>query len=408
MTLSPSKVRKLPIQEPEVLSYPEYFHHQEDDTIDLFDLFQTLWNWKWLIILIFILGTFGSYGVTNILPKVYEASVIFSTEDELSLKRVVANPKLMMKLIQNENLVQTILTGVIQENDLNNEITPADQALTVLLEENVIFFDEEKFMDLKDIQDNSNKIILEQKNEIKKIPDFSFLTVQHPDPETAQLLANQLPNLLNQYHLISEQDFYLKERLSLEMKIVDIQTLQSKKLGEIESLKGQGTSLFSLNIRENNDAIMAQLKSRLGEKIADKALAIASNDQDKILKIKKEIFALENEVSDYDILINKAQNLRINLKGKQKIYETLINQESFLIENLQKVDQKLSELKNRRVEILSSATLPESPIKPKTRLIVALSAVVSLFVGIFLVFVIEFIKNAKSRLKENEERLSPA
>jgi LPS O-antigen subunit length determinant protein (WzzB/FepE family) len=408
MTLSPSKVRKFPIQEPEVLSYPEYFHHQEDDTIDLFDLFQTLWNWKWLIILIFILGTVGSYGVTNILPKVYEASVIFSTEDELSLKRVVANPKLMMKLIQNENLVQTILTGVIQENDLNNEITPADQALTVLLEENVIFFDEEKFMDLKDIQDNSNKIILGQKNEIKKVPDFSFLTVQHPDPETAQLLANQLPNLLNQYHLISEQDFYLKERLSLEMKIVDIQTLQSKKLGEIESLKGQGTSLFSLNNLENNDAIMAQLKSRLGEKIADKALAIASNDQDKILKIKKEIFALENEVSDYDILINKAQNLRINLKGKQKIYETLINQESFLIENLQKVDQKLSELKNRRVEILSSATLPESPIKPKTRLIVALSAVVSLFVGIFLVFVIEFIKNAKSRLKENEERLSPA
>ena len=291
MTLSPSKVRKLPIQEPDVLSYPEYFHHQEDDTIDLFDLFQTLWNWKWLIILIFILGTVGSYGVTNILPKVYEASVIFSTEDELSLKRVVANPKLMMKLIQNENLVQTILTGVIQENDLNNEITPADQALTVLLEENVIFFDEEKFMSLKDIQDNSNKIILEQKNKIKKNPDFSFLIVQHPDPETAQLLANQLPNLLNQYHLISERDFYLKERLSLEMKIVDIQTLQSKKLGEIESLKGQGTSLLSLNIRENNDAIMAQLKSRLGEKIADKALAIASNDQDKILKIKKEIFA---------------------------------------------------------------------------------------------------------------------
>jgi len=50
---------------------------------------------------------------------------------------------------------------------LNNKITPAEQALTVLLEENVIFFDEEKFMDLKDIQENSNKIILEQKNEIK-------------------------------------------------------------------------------------------------------------------------------------------------------------------------------------------------------------------------------------------------
>ena len=115
-----------------------------------------------------------------------------------------------MKLIQNENLVQTILTGVIQENDLNNKITPAEQALTVLLEENVIFFDEEKFMDFKDIQDNSNKIILEQKNELKKIPDFSFLTAQHPDPETAQLLANQLPNLLNQYILFQNKIFTLK------------------------------------------------------------------------------------------------------------------------------------------------------------------------------------------------------
>ena len=106
--------------------------------------------------------------------------------------------------------------------------------------------------------------------------------------------------------------------------------------------------------------------------------------------------------------MNQTQNLRVKFKGKQKIYETLIDQESFLIENLQKIDQKLANLKTRSVEILSSATLPSSPIKPKTRLIVALSAVVSLFVGIFLVFVIEFIKNANSRLKENEEGLSPA
>ena len=74
----------------------------------------------------------------------------------------------------------------------------------------------------------------------------------------------------------------------------------------------------------------------------------------------------------------------------------------------QQIEQKLTDLKNRRVEILSSATLPESPIKPKTRLVVALSEVVSHFVGIILVFVIEFIKNAKFRLKENEEGLSLA
>ncbi len=61
------------------------------------------------------------------------------------------------------------------------------------------------------------------------------------------------------------------------------------------------------------------------------------------------MFALGNEISDCDVLINKAQNLRVNLKGKQKIYETLVNQESFLVENLQKIDVKLTVLKNRRV-----------------------------------------------------------
>jgi len=408
MTLSPSKVRKLPIQEPEVLSYPEYFHHQEDDTIDLFDLFKTLWNWKWLIILIFILGTVGSYGVTNILPKVYEASVIFSTEDEISMKRVVANPKLMMKLIQNENLIQTVLTGVIQENDLNNEITPAEQALNILLADNVISFDEEQFKELKNTQKSSNKFILNQSIELNNLPQYSFFTVQHSDPKTAQLLANQLPTLLNQYGLNSEQEFYIRENLKYQKQIDNIQTLQAKTLLEIESLTGKGTSSISLVEGGNDINIMTQLKLRLGEKLADKALAIASNDQNSILKIEKEIIAFENEISEQDILMNQNDNLRVKFKGKQKIYETLIDQESSLIANLQKLDQKLANLKSRSVEILSSATLPSSPIKPKTRLIVALSAVVSLFVGIFLVFVIEFIKNARSRLKENEEGLSPA
>jgi len=408
MTLSPSKVRKLPIQEPEVLSYPEYFHHQEDDTIDLFDLFKTLWNWKWLIILIFILGTVGSYGVTNILPKVYEASVIFSTEDEISMKRVVANPKLMMKLIQNENLIQTVLTGVIQENDLNNEITPAEQALNILLADNVISFDEEQFKELKNTQKSSNKFILNQSIELNNLPQYSFFTVQHSDPKTAQLLANQLPTLLNQYGLNSEQEFYIRENLKYQKQIDNIQTLQAKTLLEIESLTGKGTSSISLVEGGNDINIMTQLKLRLGEKLADKALAIASNDQNSILKIEKEIIALENEISEQDILMNQNDNLRVKFKGKQKIYETLIDQESSLIANLQKLDQKLANLESRSVEILSSATLPESPIKPKTRLIVALSAVVSLFVGIFLVFVIEFIKNARSRLQENEEGLSPA
>ena len=106
--------------------------------------------------------------------------------------------------------------------------------------------------------------------------------------------------------------------------------------------------------------------------------------------------------------MNISQSLGVKLKGKQLIYEALVKEESLLIAKKQKVDQTLSDLKNRSVEMLSTASVPESPIEPKVRLIVALSAVVSLFAGIFLVFVIEFVKNARSRLKEQEAGFSPA
>ena len=106
--------------------------------------------------------------------------------------------------------------------------------------------------------------------------------------------------------------------------------------------------------------------------------------------------------------MNISESLGVKLKGKQLIYETLIEQESFLLAKRQKVEQTLANLKNRDIEMLNTAEVQKSPIEPKARLIVALSAVVSLFAGIFLVFVIEFVKNARSRLKEQEAGFSPA
>ena len=81
MTQNPSKDINKTIYVQKDMSQQNYLSPYEDDTIDLFELFLTIWNWKWLILIIFILGTVGSNGVTSILPKTYEASVLFLTED---------------------------------------------------------------------------------------------------------------------------------------------------------------------------------------------------------------------------------------------------------------------------------------------------------------------------------------
>ena len=403
MAQNPTRVQKLPVEEPKVVPYPTYFSQPEDDTIDLFELLQTVWNWKWLILLLVVLGTLGSYGVTSILPKVYSASVLFLTEDENSLRRTAANPKLMHKLIQQEELTEIILAGLNQGNTNETELAREEQATGILLSEKTLSFKKEG-LNFKEKRGGNNLEI-----QLKELPDFSMLTVQHSDPASAQVLANRLPELMNQYSSKSSQDFYLKENVKIKKQISDIRMNQLAALNEIEIILGvNGISSISLTEGVNDINIMTQLKLRLGEKLADLAISSTSEDQQSFLKIQAEVKALEKIIQEQEKLMNLSESLGVKLKGKNQLYETLIEQESLLIEKKQKVDQTLSDLKNRSVEMLSTASVPKSPIEPKVRLIVALSAVVSLFAGIFLVFVIEFVKNARSRLKEQEAGFSPA
>ena len=403
MAQNPTRVQKLPVEEPKVVPYPTYFSQPEDDTIDLFELLQTVWNWKWLILLLVVLGTLGSYGVTSILPKVYSASVLFLTEDENSLRRTAANPKLMHKLIQQEELTEIILAGLNQGNTNETELAREEQATGILLSEKTLSFKKEG-LNFKEKRGGNNLEI-----QLKELPDFSMLTVQHSDPASAQVLANRLPELMNQYSSKSSQDFYLRENVKINIQISDTRINQLAALNEIEIILGaKGVSSISLTEGGNDINIMTQLKLRLGEKLADLAISSTSANQQTFLKIQAEVKALEKIIQEQERLMNLGESLGVKLKGKQQLYETLIKQESFLIEKKQKIEQTLSDLINRSLEMLSTASVPESPIEPKVRLIVALSAVVSLFAGIFLVFVIEFVKNARSRLKEQEAELSPA
>jgi len=67
--------------------------------------------------------------------------------------------------------------------------------------------------------------------------------------------------------------------------------------------------------------------------------------------------------------------------------------------------RKKAELESQR-DLYQSFTLineplpPSSPTKPRTQLILALTLATSLFAGVFLAFLLEFIKNARQRIRE--------
>ena len=85
------------------------------------------------------------------------------------------------------------------------------------------------------------------------------------------------------------------------------------------------------------------------------------------------------------------------------------------------VQQKIYNLMAKQIETISLARageafafkvidpprVPDKKYKPKRRLIVMVSFVSSLFIGIFLVFFLEYVENAKKRLKEKSKDGEP-
>ena len=99
-------------------------------------------------------------------------------------------------------------------------------------------------------------------------------------------------------------------------------------------------------------------------------------------------FSKSNQIGSLKV---EKEFLTKELEVYQEIYKQL---------RIQLEQQRLEASKDETLfRIIDPALEPEHPSKPKKRLIVALSAVVSLFFGVFLVFLIEFARNFRERVE---------
>jgi len=96
--------------------------------------------------------------------------------------------------------------------------------------------------------------------------------------------------------------------------------------------------------------------------------------------------------------------LDTHIQSIQEIKNTAENSDELNIE-LASLLQKKAELESQR-DLYQSFTLineplpPSSPAKPRTTLILTLTLAASLFAGVFLAFLVEFIQNARQRIRE--------
>jgi len=117
---------KLQTQDPQIIQYAAPYPQQfEDDTIDLYELWITLWNKKWLVIAVTVIAALGSVAYTLLAPQIYKAEAMLlppraidfqslnmqgvTTEKAFSAFKINLSSRILQKKFINEQGLMDIL-----------------------------------------------------------------------------------------------------------------------------------------------------------------------------------------------------------------------------------------------------------------------------------------------------------
>ena len=355
--------------------YPQYF---EDDTIDLYELWNILWKWKWLVISVTVVAALGSIVYALQLQRIYKAEAL------------LLPPK--AKNFQSLNVI-----GIIQSTTgVNNS------NLTTILADNVFnkfkqninsrklhkkFIQEKSLMELlapdKTAETNDEDIHAEFAKLIKLEgkSGFTSLSIELHDAEIAAQWVNDLI------------EFVDKE--TIDMLVEDLQISVSNKIRDIEY---KITSKRQMAKQRREDQIIRY----------EEAAKIANN-----LGIKRRVDAtniIQNTQMNVDIATATTPLYYLGFEALSTEISVLRNRKSDdpFISGLRDLQERLTLLRSikfekekmRAVHIDQAAYPPNSPIKPNRRNIVSLATLVGLFSGILLAFFIEFVKIQRRKHSE--------
>jgi len=341
-----------------------------DDEINLFELIESLWKEKVLIVAITAVITLIGLGYAFLTPATYEARV------EIILPSISNTAELqkfdILKSSQTQTQTQTqIFTdflSILRSNQLIKKF---------LLEEGVMksLFEKE----------TSQQIAIEQLKKMtqldlpKKGPkNGASFKLQFNDAELAAKYANQLVELATQQY---------RKNISL--------AFESQKDQRIKRLNDEKNSLIATNEERLNQEITKLQEAYL---IAQK-LDIFEPRESKDQTVKTE--SLSSVVTEEMRYLYTQGTRALNAE-----IETLTNRKKNLsmVNGLIEIKQALSLLDNTSfdaskvtpITIDLAAETPESHIKPKRILIVLLSVVIGGFLTIMYVLIRNAVRNRKA------------
>jgi len=364
-------------QTAQTVLYPSPYSQQfEDDSIDLYELLMTLWKRKWLVITITLVAAIGSIVYALQLQHIYiaEALMLPPKAKDVQLLNVLGI-QITQQAVQNstgisanavfskfkQNLLsRTIQKKFIQEKGLMEILAPERTPQTR---------DEDIYQEFAEL------IKLGEKN------GKTTLSIELHDAEIATQWVNDFTKFV--------------DKVTVDIVVDELQNSISNEIRDIEY---KIASKRQMAKRRREDQIIRYRE----------ASTIAEN-----LGIKRRVDAtniIQNTQMNVDIATATTPLYYLGLEALSTEISILRNRESddpFIggLRDLQEQHALLSSIKYDQtrmtaVHIDQAAYPPKSPIKPNRRSIVSLTTVVGFFLGILLVFLIEYVQNQRNKHSE--------
>ena len=413
------KIRKIPpkeITQKDMPIPPQGWqpYSVEDDTIDLMELLTTLWRYKWLLILLPIFGIIGSYTAVQFLPVEYQSRVTFlqisgnGGSTDLGKFGALASLAGVSLPEKSSEMLTDKIEVVLKSRGFAEQIVKEKELLPIIFSD--IYDPETKTFDVADPElgppkplDGADAIMgaleLGETDEGAK-----FIEVSWDDPVIAADLAN---------YTLKALEIYLSQN-TLTAGQKNLQFIE-KQLGKAEKELRQGEEALR-NFNTDKKYFIKFTESEVLAKALVEMQAMhakAEVDKEVMLQFRNKLSpqvqqlslgneALERQIKNYSNVLQDRSNQIGSLKVEKEFLtkELEVYQEIYKQLRIQLEQQRLEASKDETLfRVIDPALEPGSPSKPKKRLIVALSAVVSLFFGIFLVFLIEFARNFRERME---------
>jgi LPS O-antigen subunit length determinant protein (WzzB/FepE family) len=426
---------------------PEQNYYQEDE-IDLKQLFRSLADRKWFIFGFTGLVTALAIAYALLIPPTYKASTSFlspSTSSVLQLNKIKLTSETsetsetIYRKFLNKVMSSQFQRKIFDENDylakLNLENKPIEN-----LEDFFAEFSKSINLETNKVQKNVEKLNYEKPvvislegNDSTVISNFLNDLANTADTETVSEFLNiiqqkidiRLEEIGKQRGLLlsrTKQDRLSKiERIKIEdgQKINEINDqidrlrvkAKQDRLNKIQVLTDSSKMAKSLGIIDNN------FKKISNSKEANTQLSIDVGNNQKLPKwylygesaLLEEINILQNRKND-DAYVSEIVNLKNKLSAisSNQILKTLESRkdDSPFVAEINKLDIEAIKLKSfepssagiNAMQLNQHAYPPETPIKPKKKLIVAVAFIAGFILSIFLVFIMNAFRKEEDKV----------